>query len=43
MNNPQAYIDKIKAFNGDNIESSILDQVNKIIQDPSKRFNEKEM
>lgn len=43
MNNPQGFIDKIKTFDGENIEANLLEQVNKIVQDPSKKFNEKDM
>lgn len=43
MNNPAQFLDKIKSFNGDNIDDSILDPVNKIIKDPSKKFTEKDM
>lgn len=43
MNNPGAFIDKIKAFDGENIQQSLLDSVNIIINDPAKKFNEKDM
>lgn len=47
MNNPQAFIDKVKTFDGENIDQGILDNVYKLIdkynQDPKTRFQELEM
>lgn len=43
MNNPEQFINKVKTYNGENIDQGILDTVNKIIKDPSKKFTEKDM
>lgn len=43
MNNPQAFIDKIKVFDGENIDGTLLENANKIIQNPAMKFSEKEM
>jgi dynein heavy chain, axonemal len=43
MNNPEQFIQKVKNYNGETIEQNILDTVNKIINDPSKKFTEKDM
>lgn len=43
MNNPQAFIDKIKVFDGENIDGNLLENANKIIQNPAMKFTEKEM
>jgi dynein heavy chain len=39
MSNPDAFLKKVKEYNGDHIDQHILDNVNKIINDPSKNFN----
>lgn len=43
MNNPGGFIDKVKSFDGENIDPVLLEPVNKIISDPGKKFNEKDM
>ena len=43
MNNPDAFINKIKNYDGENIPENVLEASNKIIQDPTKRFNEKDV
>ena len=34
---------KVQDFNGDNIEDSVREPIDKIIKDPTKKFNEKDM
>ncbi len=34
---------KVYDFNGDNIDDSIRDPCDKIVKDPAKKFNEKDM
>ncbi len=36
-------MDRVLQFNGEEIEQTILDTVNKIIDDPTKKYNEKDM
>lgn len=36
-------MDKVKHFDGDNIEDNIKEPCDKIAKDPSKKFNEKDM
>jgi dynein heavy chain len=36
-------LDRVLQFNGEEIEQTILDTVNKIIDDPTKKYNEKDM
>ena len=43
MNQPEKFLDRVLTFNGEDIEQSILDNVNKIIEDPTKKYTEKEM
>ncbi len=43
MNQPEKFLDRVLTFNGEDIEQSILDAVNKIIDDPTKKYNEKDM
>lgn len=43
MNQPERFLDKVKAFKGEEIDQTILDNVNKIIQDPTKKYNELDM
>jgi len=33
-------LDRVKTFNGESIDEGILDPVNKILKDPTKKFNE---
>jgi dynein heavy chain len=43
MNQPEKFLEKVLKFDGTDIEQSILDVVNKIIEDPSKKYTEKDM
>lgn len=43
MNQPEKFLDRVLTFNGEEIEQSILEAVNKIIDDPAKKYNEKDM
>jgi dynein heavy chain len=43
MNQPEKFLERVTKFNGKEIEASILENVNKIIQDPSKKYNEDDM
>jgi dynein heavy chain, axonemal len=43
MNNPIQFLEKVKGYNGENIDENILDPVTKILKDPAKKFNEKDM
>ncbi len=43
MNQPEKFLDRVLQFNGEEIEQSILDTVNKIVDDPTKKYNEKDM
>lgn len=36
-------MDRVLQFNGEEIEQTILDTVNKIVDDPTKKYNEKDM
>lgn len=36
-------MDKVKLFDGDNIEDNIKEPCDKIAKDPAKKFNEKDM
>jgi len=36
-------LDRIVAFNGENIDQGILENVNKIIKDPAQNYNEQAM
>jgi len=36
-------LDKVKHFDGDNIEDNIKEPCDKIAKDPAKKFNEKDM
>lgn len=43
MANPAQFLDKVKNYDGNNIDEGIIDPVNKIIKDPNKKFTEKDM
>ena len=43
MNQPEKFLDRVLTFNGEQIEQSILDNVNKIIDEPTKKYNKKDM
>lgn len=43
MNQPEKFLDRVLSFNGEDIDQGILDTVNKIIEDPTKKYNEKDM
>ena len=43
MNQPEKFLERVLKFDGTDIDQSILDVVNKIIDDPSKKYNEKDM
>jgi dynein heavy chain len=43
MQNPEKFLERVLKFDGREIEQSILDNVNKIIDDPSKKYTEKDM
>ena len=43
MNQPEKFLDRVLTFNGEDIEQGILDTVYKIIDDPSKKYTEKDM
>ena len=43
MNQPEKFLERVLKFDGTDIEQSILDVVNKIIDDPTKKYNEKDM
>jgi hypothetical protein len=39
MNQPEKFLERVLKFDGTDIEQSILDVVNKIIEDPTKKYN----
>ena len=39
MQNPEKFLERVMKFDGTDIEQSILDNVNKIIEDPTKKYN----
>lgn len=43
MNQPEKFLERVLKFDGTDIDQSILDVVNKIIDDPSKKYTEKDM
>ena len=43
MNQPERFLEKVRGFKGEEIDQTILDNVNKIIQDPTKKYNENDM
>lgn len=43
MQNPEKFLERVLKFDGTDIEQSILDNVSKIIDDPSKKYTEKDM
>eukprot|EP00919_Chromeraceae_sp_WS-2016_P062159 GHVR01147204.1.p1 GENE.GHVR01147204.1~~GHVR01147204.1.p1 ORF type:complete len:124 (-),score=20.00 GHVR01147204.1:32-403(-) len=43
MNQPEKFLDRVLTFDGTDIEQSILDNVSKIIDDPAKKYTEKDM
>ena len=43
MNQPEKFLEKVLTFDGTEIDQSILDFCNKIIEDPSKKYTEKDM
>lgn len=43
MQNPEKFLERVLKFDGTEIEQSILDNVNKIIDDPAKKYTEKDM
>lgn len=43
MNSPEKFLERVLTFDGTDIDQSILDNVNKIIEDPSKKYTEKDM
>lgn len=43
MNNPAQFLQKVIDFDGNNIEDSVREPIDKIIKDPSKKFNEQDM
>lgn len=43
MNQPEKFLQRVLDFNGEEIDQGILDVVNKIIEDPSKKYTEKDM
>lgn len=38
MQNPEKFLERVMNFDGTEIQQSILDVVNKIIEDPSKKY-----
>jgi len=43
MNQPEKFLERVMKFDGTDIDQGILDQVNKIIDDPAKKYTEKDM
>ena len=43
MNQPEKFLDRVLTFNGEEIDQNILETVYKIIDDPSKKYTEKDM
>ena len=43
MQNPEKFLERVFKFDGTDIDQGILDTVNKIIEDPTKKYNEKDM
>lgn len=43
MQNPEKFLDRVLTFDGTDIDQGILDTVNKIIDDPNKKYTEKDM
>ncbi len=43
MQNPEKFLERVLTFDGTDIDQSILDNVSKIIDDPSKKYTEKDM
>jgi dynein heavy chain len=43
MNNPEKFLEKVANFNAKEIDPIILEAVGKIINDPSKKYNEEDM
>ena len=43
MQNPEKFLERVLKFDGTDIDQGILDNVNKIIEDPTKKYNEKDM
>lgn len=43
MQNPEKFLERVMKFDGTDIDQGILDNVNKIIDDPAKKYTEKDM
>lgn len=43
MNQPEKFLERVLKFDGTDIDQGILDVVNKIIEDPAKKYTEKDM
>lgn len=43
MNQPDKFLDRVTKLDGREIDPTVLESVNKIIQDPSKKYNEEDM
>jgi hypothetical protein len=43
MNQPEKFLERIQKFDGREIEAGILETVNKIVLDPTKKYNEEDM
>ncbi len=43
MNQPERFLERVLNFDGTEIEPNILDIANKYINDPTKKYNEKDM
>lgn len=43
MNQPDKFLDRVTKLDGREIDPTVLETVNKIIQDPSKKYNEEDM
>lgn len=43
MNQPEKFLERVTKLDGREIDPSVLDNVNKIINDPSKKYNEEDM
>lgn len=43
MQNPEKFLERVLTFDGTDIDQGILDNVSKIIDDPSKKYTEKDM
>lgn len=43
MQNPEKFLERVTGFDAKDIDQTVLDTVNKIIDDPTKKYNEKDM